>query len=207
MRQAISTFLNFHPELKFEILASVQRNAFFIPRLKESVDGAQAHWNAARETGAGSAFSMRIAAMPHEPAPAYVVKKELSEYLKRLYTGGDVSAYASMDFRGGGSDELEAILAETVANGDSVVNLGGVIKCEAMGFLLRYALGSMENPEGMVDGNPFVGTVDLRLSEDFIKHMTTTDGYTLAQFAIDHHDRMAPAEYLMSSEAEAEPVA
>jgi hypothetical protein len=204
VRQAISTFLNLHPELQFEVLASVQRNAFLVPRLTESRDAAQAHWNEVRGTGAGAVFSMRIAAMPHEPSPAYVVKKELSSYLNRLYVGGDVAAYGSMDFRSGGSDELEAILADAVAKGESVVNLGGVVKCEAMGFLLRYGLGTMDNPVGMVDGNPFVGTIDLTLSLDFIKHMTNTEGYTLKQFAIDHHGHTSPAELMATAETDSE---
>lgn len=204
--QVISTYLNFPTELQFEVLAAVQRNASYIPRDTTALGAAQEHWNIARGSGAGAAFSMRIAPMPHETAPVYRVSKPLTEYLKRLYTGGDIMPFSKVDFREGISAELDAILAATVAKGESTVNLDGVIKCEAMAFLLRHNLGGMSNPVGMVEGNPFAGNIDLHLSDDFIKHMARDSNYNLAQFAKEHYEGTTPAEVITAAQTSPESV-
>lgn len=118
-------------------------STMYRPQSLPEQEGISQYWTSAerKQHGQDTIVTARIR-MPFEEAPlafAYVINRDIINYTKLLFVGDpDTSVFSDADFETYGSKELKEVIAAAEADGKREFELEGVLKCEALGYSLRY---------------------------------------------------------------------
>lgn len=136
-----------------------------MPQSEEEKIAINHYWASAKRVndGAEALFTARVQ-LPFEEGISYIINKKVKNYIELLYVGrADATPFESANYEQHGSDELKEIIANA-AQGEEI-ELEGVLKCEALGYSIRY--GTI-NPVGEVSlfrENPLDGSLSFKVEE------------------------------------------
>lgn len=149
-------------------MAAVQRKGMYLPKADDERAAISSYWFSPQRRAAGSeALVTTRVKLPFEDGEAYVVNPRLAEYINLLYIGQSEPDFSEANYHAYGSAELKKMLAE--AENGSEVELEGVLKCEALGYSLKYGTITPVSDVIINPYNPMEGSVTFRIGEEVAK--------------------------------------
>jgi len=165
VNKAVSSFIGTSEDAQVALIIAAQRSRMYQPRSEAELTAVSQYWASPQRVQSGNEalFTTRIM-LPFETVPSFIINKKVLNYIGLLYIGQhDTEPLRTADFEEHGSAELKAILENTAEGGE--VELGGALKCEALGHSLRHDKITPISEIIINTNNPMEGVVTFRVGK------------------------------------------
>lgn len=177
--KAISDFLTMPEEMQLLMTLQAQSGAIAIEGLSPMMEKcAEEYWSGRKGSGSGitSIFPFR---RTDSTGNLYIINRDLNLYLNLLFTGVNIDylyGYKIVGLDGEFSQEMKDQVHEAVVEGETTVELSGVVKCEALSKSFRgyEELTPVVGIEVSAT-NPFTGSAIFHISKRTIDRVTRED--------------------------------
>lgn len=165
MSKAVTSFIDTSESAQIALMKAAQRGSIYMPQSEEELAAINHYWASAQRVNDGNEalFTARVQ-LPFEQGTSYIINKKVKSYIELLYVGRtDTTPFETGNYEQYGSSELKEIIAN--ASQGEEIELEGVLKCEALGYSLRYGTINPVNDVVLYRDNPLDGSVTFRVGE------------------------------------------